>query len=319
MPSRTISRDLKDRIPVLFFDKNFSMQKICDVLGIKKTLVYKTLDYHTVHGTSYNPAAYRSGRPRILDATDIKFILALIEQCHTIYIDEIQEKLLTQRNVSVSVTTLLRTMRRLELTRKCVSIHALERNDLQRSAYMNRMADLVPDANMLMFIDEAAKDDRTLGRSKGWSLRGQRCIQRRAFIRGKRYSILPVITLDGTVAHDIVEGAINSTRFIQFLEEHVIPLTNPYPGPRSVLVLDNCSIHHAEEVRVLVEDQALCKLVFLPPYSPDLNPIEQAFASIKAFLRRHWKDSCLSLIDRACHNITPDKAWGYFRASGYVV
>jgi transposase len=115
-----------------------------------------------------------------------------------------------------------------------------------------------------------------------------------------------------------------------------IPLTNPYPGPRSVLVLDNCSIHHAEEIRVLVEDQAcqcfhsfappalpmlflVCKLIFLPPYSPDFNPIEQAFASIKAFLRRHWKETCLSLIDRACHIITPEKAWGYFQASGYVV
>jgi len=62
-----------------------------------------------------------------------------------------------------------------------------------------------------------------------------------------------------------------------------------------------------------------CKLIFLPPYSPDLNPIEQAFAAIKAFLRRHWKDQSLSIIDRACHSITPDMAWGFFRASGYVV
>jgi hypothetical protein len=63
----------------------------------------------------------------------------------------------------------------------------------------------------------------------------------------------------------------------------------------------------------------VCKLVILLPYSPDLNPIEQAFASIKAFLCCHWRDSCLSLIDCVCHNITPDKAWGYFQASGYVV
>jgi transposase len=101
MPSRTISRDLKDQIPVLFFEKNLSVPQICTVLGVKKTMVYNCLDYHTIHGTSYNPNANRSGRPRILDSTDLKFILALVEQCHTIYIDEIQEKLLTQRNVSV--------------------------------------------------------------------------------------------------------------------------------------------------------------------------------------------------------------------------
>lgn len=64
---------------------------------------------------------------------------------------------------------------------------------------------------------------------------------------------------------------------------------------------------------------AVCKLVFLPPYSPDYNPIEQAFSSIKAFLRRNWTDTSLSAMDRACQNITYDKAAGYFRASGYIV
>jgi hypothetical protein len=75
---------------------------------------------------------------------------------------------------------------------------------------------------MLMFIDEMAKNDRTTGRPKGWSLRGRRCIQRRAFIHGKRYSILPVLTLDGIVAHNIVEGSVNTEHLIKFLKEHVV-------------------------------------------------------------------------------------------------
>jgi transposase len=113
-------------------------------------------------------------------------------------------------------------------------------------------------------------------------------------------------------------------------------LTNAYPGPRSVLILDNCNIHHAEEIRELVEDQAGelgpfypkyvvivslvvgCKLIFLPPYSPDLNPIEQAFSAIKSYLRRFYKDLSLSVIGAACRSITSEKAWGFFRASGYV-
>ncbi|KAJ7114729.1 hypothetical protein C8R44DRAFT_556388, partial [Mycena epipterygia] len=179
MPTRTISRDLKDRIPVQFFKKGYDVPQICSVLGVKNTLVYKTLEHHTLHGTSYNPFANRSGRVRRLNPTDIKFILALVEQCHTIYIDEIQEKLLSQRGVVASVTTILRTLCQLEFSRKCVSVRALECNDLLRSAYMNHIADLAPDPNMLMFIDEAAKNDRTTGRPKGWSLKGQRCIQRR--------------------------------------------------------------------------------------------------------------------------------------------
>jgi len=61
-----------------------------------------------------------------------------------------------------------------------------------------------------------------------------------------------------------------------------------------------------------------CKLVFLPPYSPDYNPIEQAFSAIKAHLRRHSGDPSLMSIIHACQSITPDKAEGYFRASGYI-
>ncbi|KIK36704.1 hypothetical protein CY34DRAFT_39772, partial [Suillus luteus UH-Slu-Lm8-n1] len=69
-----------------------------------------------------------------------------------------------------------------------------------------------------------------------------------------RYSILPILTLDGIIAYDIIEGPVTSERFVQFLQEHVLPLTNPYHGPCSVLVLDNCRIHHSEEVRRVVED-----------------------------------------------------------------
>jgi hypothetical protein len=87
---------------------------------------------------------------------------------------------------------------------------------------MNKMADIAPDPNMLMFVDEAAKNDRTTGRTRGWSLKGQRCIQRRVFIRGKRYSILPVITLDGIIAHDVIEGSVNTEHFLSFLEEDVV-------------------------------------------------------------------------------------------------
>ncbi|KAF8546998.1 hypothetical protein OG21DRAFT_1425715, partial [Imleria badia] len=60
-------------------------------------------------------------------------------------------------------------------------------------------------------------------------------------------------------------------------------------------------------------------LIFLPPYSPDYNLIEQAFSSIKVFFRCHPDDFSMTTIARACQNITPNKAEGYFRASGYIV
>jgi len=320
MSPRNVSHDLKARIPVLRYQHGLSVKEICRVLGIKKTLAYKTLEYYHIHGTIHPPPSHRiRGRRRILNSCDISFINALISQNHTIYTDEIQEQLLTRRGTRVSIMTLNRTLRRLCLTNKATSGGALEHNDELRAIYMQHIGDLVTDPNQLMFGDEASKDERTSARRKGWSPKGTRCLQRRFFVRGRRYSILPILTLDGIITHDIIEGSITTTKFIQFLKDQVLPLTNPYPGPRSVLVLDNCQIHHAEEIRALVEDDALCKLIFLPPYSPDYNPIEQAFSSIKAFLRRNWTDSSLSVMDRACQSITDDKALGYFKASGYTV
>ncbi|KAJ7190311.1 hypothetical protein GGX14DRAFT_326719, partial [Mycena pura] len=95
--------------------------------------------------------------------------------------------------------------------------------------YMNKIADLVPDPNMLMFVDEAAKNDRTTGRPKGRSLVGKRCFQRRPFVRGQRFSILPVLTLDGIVTHDIIKGTQCASSRSNVKTQ--IPLTNPYPGP----------------------------------------------------------------------------------------
>jgi len=125
--------------------------------------------------------------------------------------------------------------------------------------------------------------------------------------------------MDGIITYNIIPGSVTSACFVKFLRELVIPLTNPYPGPQSVLILDNCSIHHSEEVRALVEDEAQCKLIFLPPYLPDLNPLKQGFSSIKAYLCCFWQDFSLSIIDHTCQHITSNMAWGFFKASGYVI
>ncbi|TDL16346.1 hypothetical protein BD410DRAFT_707703, partial [Rickenella mellea] len=70
-----------------------------------------------------------------------------------------------------------------------------------------------------------------------------------------RYSVLPALTADGYVGLDIFEGSVTKERFIQFVSGQVAPRMTPYPGPRSVVVLDNCAIHHDEEVRRIVVDE----------------------------------------------------------------
>ena len=89
---------------------------------------------------------------------------------------------------------------------------------------MNKIADVVTNPDMLMFGDEVAKDECTSARRRGWSVLGQRCVQRKCFVQGHHYLILPILTLDGIVAYDIIEGSVTSKRFLWFLRELVVSL-----------------------------------------------------------------------------------------------
>ncbi len=223
MPYRPVSKDLKARIPILQ-QQGYNVKKICNILGIRKTLVYRSLAHDRRYGVPHNPHSRCSGRHRVLSHEDLKLIIALLNRRHCIYLDELQAEVFNTRGILLSQSTLMRTLHQLHISRKCVSARALERNDLIRSAFMNRIADEVPNPDMLIFIDEAARNRRASARNRGWSLVGRRCVQRRHFIRGQRYSILPILTLDGIVTYDIIPGSVNSGRFVEFLRELVVSL-----------------------------------------------------------------------------------------------
>jgi transposase len=97
---------------------------------------------------------------------------------------------------------------------------------------------------------------------------------------------------------------------------------NPYPGDNSVIIMDNTKIHHDNELIALIEGLG-CRVVFLPPYSPDYNPIETAFSTIKSWIRYNYifmetcNDPMYALLV-ACSQITPQMAKSYFEASIYV-
>jgi len=196
MPYHSISKDLKARIPILR-QQGYNVKKIGSLLGIKKTLIYRFLAHVRHHGVPYNPHAYKFGHHRTLLHEDLKLIVALLNQRHCIYLDELQAELYNIRDTFLSQPTLICTLHQLHYFLKCVTTCALERDDLMCSAFMNRIADKVPNPDMLIFIDEAACNRRASARANGWSLVGRRCVQRRHFICGQRFSILPILMSDG--------------------------------------------------------------------------------------------------------------------------
>ena len=171
------SQDLKACIPILFYKQHFTVKKICKILGIQKTLVYSSLMCFWTYGIAHNSYTLRrTGRQCLLSSTDIKFIASLVGQRHTIYLDEIQTELYEHWEISIFVLTLCWTLQHLALTRKVVSARALVGYDLRCSAFMNLIADEVPDSWMMMFIDKAARNRRTSQWSRGWTLYGKECV-----------------------------------------------------------------------------------------------------------------------------------------------
>ena len=94
---------------------------------------------------------------------------------------------------------------------------------------------------------------------------------------------MPALSLDGILHLDIVNRAYNSELFNGFIDG-LLDNMNPFPAPNSVIVMDNASIHKSDELRAMVEQQGM-RVLFLPPYSPDYNPIEESFSAIKAWIR----------------------------------
>ena len=139
-----------------------------------------------------------------------------------------------------------------------------------------------------MFLDETASHERTGDRKFGWSRLGAEVGVSTLFKRSKRWSVLPAYTVDSYIAWTTIHGSLTESLFNDFVRNKVLPLCTPavLGGPRSVFVLDNAAIHHSQELVDMCEAAGVT-LAYLPPYSPDYNPIETSFAILKGWLKRN--------------------------------
>ena len=97
-----------------------------------------------------------------------------------------------------------------------------------------------------MFVDESAANERTSDRKYGWAPIGTTPHFYESIKWSKRWSILPAYTVDGFMNWEIVHGSFDKPLFNTFVQVKILPFCSPFPGPRSVLVMDNCRIHHSE-------------------------------------------------------------------------
>jgi DDE superfamily endonuclease len=220
-----------------------------------------------------------------------------------LYLDEIQDQLIERGLGRWSTSWLWKKLNSdCNYSLQVATDRSYDADEEERNEYQQAINTMVAYPEMLVYLDESQKDRNSSRRRRMWSKRGQSPF-RTAYFDGshrKRYTLLAACDIDGFIFEacetveqsrgvedgDMTRGTIDTERFNMWVEEKLIPTLGRYEDsePRSIVVMDNATIHsRAKEVI----EAAGAKVIFLPPYSPDLNPIELMFGEYKKTLKRN--------------------------------
>lgn len=155
-----------------------------------------------------------------------------------------------------------------------------------------------------------------MGPRRGWAPIGERLFApEAAYSGGRRISMIAAMDIHGIRRHTLVDGGVKGHDFLDFVQR----VLGPSLRPGEVVVMDNLRLHKNPEVLRFLE-QRQCRAVFVPPYSPDTNPIEMAFSKIKHHVLEAMAQTIRDLrhaFDTACLTITPTDARHYINHAGY--
>ena len=168
----------------------------------------------------------------------------------------------------------------------------------------------------LVFLDESGMN-LSMSRTHAWVKRGCEFIDRIPMNWGKALTVLGAIRLAGWVVLTTMFATANAERFVRWLKRKLLPKLRP----GDVLVMDNLAAHHDPRVAAACALRSV-RLVYMPPYSPDLNPIEPGWALQKQYVRRHAPRHPVALrrlARRARHRVTTRHCRGWFEHAGYRV
>jgi transposase len=170
------------------------------------------------------------------------------------------------------------------------------------------------DPTRLVFIDETwAKTN--MASLRGWAPKGARLHAKAPYGHWKTMTFLAALRCDRIDAPFVLDQPVNGDSFIAYVEQCLVPTLKP----GDVVIMDNLSSHKRPAVRTAIRSVG-AKLLFLPPYSPDLNPIEQMFAKLKHLLRKAAKrthEATWMAIGSLLDKFTPEECQNYLRNSGY--
>jgi transposase len=309
----TLFEDLRVRV-IAAVNGGLSRHPAAERFGIAVATAVRWLRvWHDTGATAAKPKGGDLRSHRIEAYRDV--ILGAFEAAVDITLVELSELLKREHGASFAPNTIWRFLDRHGMTIKKTA-HASEqdRPDVaeRREAWFEAQPDLDPER--LVFIDETGTSTK-MARRRGRAKRGQRCRAPVPHGHWQTTTFTGALRLQGVTAPMVLDGAMNGTAFPAYVEQVLAPT----PRPGDVVIMDHLPAHRRSGVRVAIET-AGATLRYLPPYSPDFNPIENAFAKLKALLRKaaaRTLDDLWNVIRDALPQFTPRDCANFFTATGY--
>lgn len=172
------------------------------------------------------------------------------------------------------------------------------------------------DLSKFKFLDEAGSN-LAMTRTRGRAAQGERVVETTPQNYGENITMLAALSVSGISAPMTINGAVDGAVFTAYVEQVLAPTLEA----GDVVVMDNLPAHKVKGIRELIQERG-ARLIYLPPYSPDLNPIEKCWSKIKTFLRAAKARTRADLekaLAEALQLISPKDAEGWFRSCGYTI
>lgn len=322
--SKAYSSDIRWRMIHQRCLLGLTYSEIARNLNVDQSTVCRTVQLFEQTGTVESIQGYHEKTNKRLSRTDELVLMEAVVKQPSIYLHELQNTLLQTTGTTICLAAIHNFLVYQGFSRKKLSHRALQRSDQLRETFLSEIS--VYEPHMLVFVDETGSDRRAALRKYGYSLKGKPATTDTLLVRGRRYSAIAAMSLDGIVDVHITGESVDGEKFCEFIEKNLLPHLLPFNGinGRSVVVMDNASIHHTEMATALIEEIGAIP-IFLPPYSPDIMPIEECFSKVKSFLRAHdpliqilQEPEIEDIILAAFANVTPDDCCSWIEHCGYM-
>lgn len=303
---------LRQRV-LAFYDEGLKTRQIAANLRVSKSWCRRVKQFRGL------PRPKNGGGRYKLDAAGCDCLRQFVAEHPDATLSELQQRILEELSIQISSGALWNTLRRLELTLKKKSLIASEqlRPDVAqaRDVFFAEQLKDVPLKDVVVLDESYATT--TFTRLRGRCPRNQRLKARVPGGHWKRLTIIAAITVQGMLCASTINASTDAEVFRSFVNEVLVP--NLRPG--MVVVMDNLSSHKVTGIRDAIEAIG-CRLIYLPPYSPDLSPIEPTWSKVKQRLRSIAARDVATLHDAigmALNEVTAKDCLGCFTDCGYTL